>query len=34
MSRILGPVLGPQVRSVARHPFGFALRTLKAFRAN
>ncbi|MFM0327437.1 YihY/virulence factor BrkB family protein [Caballeronia glebae] len=34
MSKILGPVLGPQVRSVARHPFGFAMRTIKAFRAN
>ncbi|WP_250513175.1 YihY/virulence factor BrkB family protein [Caballeronia sp. INDeC2] len=34
MSKILGPVLGPQVRSVARHPFDFALRTLRAFRAN
>ncbi|BBU27576.1 hypothetical protein BTHE68_13100 [Burkholderia sp. THE68] len=34
MSKILGPVLGPQVRSVARNPFGFVLRTLKAFRAN
>lgn len=34
MSKILGPVLGPQVRSVARHPFGFAMRTFKAFRAN
>ncbi|KDR25132.1 ribonuclease R [Caballeronia zhejiangensis] len=31
---MLGPVLGPQVRSVARHPFGFAMRTFKAFRAN
>ncbi|SAK60210.1 YihY family protein [Caballeronia calidae] len=34
MSKILGPVLGPQVRSVARHPLGFAIRTVKAFRAN
>ncbi|SAK62971.1 putative ribonuclease BN [Caballeronia temeraria] len=34
MSKILGPVLGPQVRSVARHPLGFAMRTIKAFRAN
>ncbi|WP_321790965.1 YihY/virulence factor BrkB family protein [Caballeronia sp. J97] len=34
MSKILGPVLGPQVRSVARHPFDFAMRTVKAFRAN
>ncbi|SAK54698.1 YihY/virulence factor BrkB family protein [Caballeronia ptereochthonis] len=34
MSKILGPVLGPQVRSVARNPLGFARRTLKAFRAN
>ncbi|KAK48832.1 ribonuclease R [Caballeronia jiangsuensis] len=31
---MLGPVLGPQVRSVARHPFGFAMRTIRAFRAN
>ncbi|AET89271.1 ribonuclease BN [Burkholderia sp. YI23] len=31
---MLGPVLGPQVRSVAKHPFGFAMRTIKAFRAN
>jgi len=34
MSKILGPVLGPQVKSVARHPFAFAMRTLRAFRAN
>ncbi|SPB16323.1 YihY family protein [Caballeronia novacaledonica] len=34
MSKILGPVLGPQVRSVARHPLSFTLRTLRAFRAN
>ncbi|SAL84212.1 putative ribonuclease BN [Caballeronia arvi] len=34
MSKILGPVLGPHVRSVAKHPFGFAMRTMKAFRAN
>ncbi|SAK70217.1 YihY family protein [Caballeronia pedi] len=34
MSKILGPVLGPQVKSVARNPFGFVMRTLKAFRAN
>ncbi|KND58699.1 Ribonuclease BN [Candidatus Burkholderia verschuerenii] len=34
MSKILGPVLGPQVASVARNPFGFLLRTIKAFRAN
>ncbi|SAK77434.1 YihY family protein [Caballeronia hypogeia] len=34
MSKIFGPVLGPHVQSVARHPLRFALRTLKAFRAN
>ncbi|WP_250865707.1 YihY/virulence factor BrkB family protein [Caballeronia sp. INSB1] len=34
MSKILGPVLGAQVKSVARHPFAFAMRTLRAFRAN
>lgn len=34
MSKILGPVLGPQIKSVARHPLGFLTRTVKAFRAN
>ncbi|MEZ2352000.1 YihY/virulence factor BrkB family protein [Caballeronia sp. RCC_10] len=34
MSKILGPVLGPQLHNVARHPFGFLKRTIKAFRAN
>ncbi|KDR34347.1 ribonuclease R [Caballeronia grimmiae] len=31
---MLGPVLGPQLHNVARHPFGFLKRTIKAFRAN
>ena len=34
MSKILGPILGPQVKSVVRHPLGFAVRTIMAFRAN
>ncbi|MDR5805326.1 YihY/virulence factor BrkB family protein [Caballeronia sp. LP006] len=34
MSKILGPILGPHVANVARHPFGFVMRTIKAFRAN
>jgi YihY family inner membrane protein len=34
MSKILGPVLGPQFASVARNPFSFVMRTIKAFRAN
>jgi YihY family inner membrane protein len=34
MSKILGPMLGPHVESVARDPFGFVARVIKAFRAN
>lgn len=34
MSKILGPVLGPQLHNVAHHPFDFLKRTIKAFRAN
>ncbi|KMZ11780.1 Ribonuclease BN [Candidatus Burkholderia humilis] len=34
MSKILGPMLGPHVESVARDPLGFVARVIKAFRAN
>ena len=34
MSKILGPVLGPQIESVAHDPLGFVMRVIKAFRAN
>jgi YihY family inner membrane protein len=34
MSKILGPVLGPQIQSVARDPLRFVMRTIKSFRAN